>query len=128
MVPRSDRAPPTVHVIDDDASVLRALRRLLQAAGFTVETFAGADAYLAATRASPPDCLVLDIHLGILSGFDLHERLATSRISIPTIFITGYDEAVTRERAQKAGAASYLPKPFEDQALISAIEAALAGA
>ena len=59
MVPRSDGVAATVHVIDDDASVLRALRRLLQAAGFTVETFAGADAFLAATRASPPDCVRL---------------------------------------------------------------------
>lgn len=128
MVPRSDGVAATVYVIDDDASVLRALRRLLQAAGFTVATFAGADEFLEATHASPPDCLVLDIHLGVLSGFDLHEHLVAASMPIPTIFITGHDEAATRERAHKAGAAGYLPKPFEDQALISAIDAAVAGA
>ena len=67
-MPRSDRVAATVHVIDDDASVLRALRRLLRAAGFIVETFTGTDEFVAATRSSPPHCLVLDIHLGIVTS------------------------------------------------------------
>jgi len=127
-MPRSDRVAATVHVIADDASFLRALRRLLPAAGFISETFTGTDEFVAATRSSPPHCLRVDIHLGIPTGCAVREQLVASGVSIPTIFITGYDEAATRERAKNAGAAAYLPKPFEDQALISAIEGALAGA
>ena len=119
------RAARIVYVIDDDASLQRALRRLLERAGFSVRTFGCAEEFLQATHRPPPDCLVLDINLGALSGFDLHHRMVASGVLVPTIFITGYDDPATRELVRKAGAAGYLPKPFEDQSLISAIEAAL---
>ena len=114
-----------VCVVDDDASVLRGLGLLLRTAGFTVEAFRSAEEFLQATHESPPDCLVIDIHLGALSGFELHERLLASGTSIPTVFITGQDDAATRERVRKSGAAGYLPKPFEVHSLISTIQAAL---
>jgi len=116
---------PVVGIVDDDASLLRALRRLLQAVGFTVETFGSGEEFLRSVR-RPPSCLVLDIHLGTLTGFDLHEWLLASGASVPTVFITGHDDDTTRERARKAGAVAYLCKPFDDQSLISAIERALA--
>ena len=111
--------------MDDDTSLLRSLNRLLRTAGFTVETFESAGVFLRARQSSPPDCLVLDVHLGAVSGFDVHARLLASGTSVPTIFVTGHDDAATREQARRAGAAAYLAKPFEDQALVSAIEKAL---
>ena len=116
----------TVGVVDDDASILRALRRLLQAAGFSVETFGSAAEVLSSSLLPRINCLVLDIHLGDLSGFDVHERLPDTLRPIPIIFITAHDTALTRERARLAGAVDYLRKPFDEDALIGAIGRALA--
>ena len=116
---------PTVYVVDDDAPLRRALQRLLRSVGFTVETFGNAEDLLAAEHIPMADCLVLDIHLGALSGFDLHDRLRVAGVSIPTVFITGHDDAVTRERARRVGAAGYVRKPFDEAALVAAIENAL---
>jgi two-component system response regulator FixJ len=117
-----------VCLIDDDAAVRRALGLLLRTMGFAVEVFRSAEDFLRARNAAPPDCLVVDIHLGELSGFDLHERLVASGVSIPTIFITGHDDLPTRERAQHAGAAGYLQKPLDAHSLIRAIEGAVCSA
>jgi len=113
-----------VGIVDDDPSLLRALRRLLQAVGFTVETFESGEEFFHSIRPRP-NCLVLDIHLGTLTGFDLHEWLVASGASVPTVFITGQDDDATRERARQVGAVAYLCKPFNDESLISAIELAL---
>lgn len=113
-----------IGVVDDDSSVLRALTRLLGTAGFTVRTFGSAEAFLAQDH-SGIDCLLLDVHLGGLSGFDVQERLVGAHASIPIIFITAFDDPVTRERALKGGAVAYLPKPFDEQSLLGAIESAL---
>ena len=112
-----------IGIVDDDASVLRALTRLLGGAGFAVKTFGSADEFLGQEHPETIDCLVLDIHMPGLSGFDLQERLVEARIPIPIIFITAHDDAVTRERARKGGGA-YLPKPFDAHSLILAIEQA----
>jgi FixJ family two-component response regulator len=115
----------TVCVVDDDPLLRRALQRLLRATGFTVETFGSAEDFLASEHASRFQCLVLDICLGALSGFDVHDRLRASGVSIPTVFITGHDDASLRERARKTGAAGYVPKPFQENVLIAAIEGAM---
>ena len=94
---------------------------------FAIETFGSAEEFLVAARADPPGCLVVDIHLGRLSGFDLHERLTAAGLTIPTIFITAHDDAPTRERARRAGAIGYLRKPFDDDALIASVQLALHG-
>ena len=86
---------PLVYVIDDDASLLRALRRLLAAGGFRVCTFSSAEDFLESSETTPA-CLVLDVHLGGLSGLDLQERLLASGRRIPVLFITAHDDAVTR--------------------------------
>jgi FixJ family two-component response regulator len=114
-----------VCVVDDDRALLRALKRLLEAAGFTVEVFESAESFLQARQSSPPDCLVLDVHLRETSGFDLYAQLLAFGTSVPTIFITGHDTPATREAARRAGAAAYLVKPFAGQALVAAIENAL---
>ena len=116
---------PVIGVVDDDASILRALNRLLRAAGFTVKTFRSAEEFLALEHPEGIDCLLLDIHMNGLSGFDLQERLVAQHIPITIIFITAHDDAPTRERARKSGAVAYIPKPFDEHSLIGAIEKAL---
>ena len=115
-----------VSVVDDDASVRRALRRLLQSAGYVVETFASASEFLESSVIGLTSCLVLDIHLKDMTGFDLQERLTGAWAAIPIIFITAHDDAVTRERVRQVGVAMYLRKPFEKRVLIAAIQSALA--
>ena len=109
-----------ISIVDDDFSVRRAVGRLVKAAGYAVETFATAHEFLD----SFPDrtaCLVLDIHLNGMSGFDLEERLRAERVAIPIIFITAHDDAATRERIRGSGAAGYLAKPFDGQVLLDVI-------
>jgi FixJ family two-component response regulator len=116
---------PAVAVIDDDASVHRALQRLLQSAGFTVETFATAREFLDADCWAQTACLVLDIHLPGMSGFELAEYLAVSGVPIPIVFITALDDVATREQVNRAGAVGYLRKPFDQNTLIEAISRAI---
>ena len=112
-------------IIDDDQDVLHAVRRLLRAAGFAAQTFSSAEEFLESQGQSNPDCLVLDVHMGGISGFALQDHLVASGRSIPIVFITAQDEHATRERAEQRGAAEYLRKPFEDQSLIGAIHRAI---
>jgi FixJ family two-component response regulator len=119
------RLGPMVCVVDDDDSILRALRRLLDASGFRVETFSSAEAFLKSAQRASADCLVLDVHLGGLSGLDLQERLAQSGVRTPIVIITAHDDSPTRERARRAGAVEYLRKPFDDESLVDAIHKAI---
>ena len=112
-------------VIDDDHSLLRAVQRLLVADGFDVETFSSAEDFLEFEHRKEANCLVLDIHLGGLSGFELHDRLVASGGRIPVVFITAHDDLPSREKARRAGAVDYLRKPFDDQSLIGAINRAI---
>lgn len=122
-------AVPLVSIVDDDRSVRRALRRLVQSAGYVAETFGSAREFLDSSPLSRTACLVLDIHLDGESGFDLQEHLAAEAASgaprIPVILITAHDDAATRERARQAPAVAYLRKPFDDQALLDAIRRAI---
>jgi FixJ family two-component response regulator len=124
-LPGQDERSPLVCVIDDDDSLLRALRRLLCAGGFQVKTFSSAEDFLEYRNSRTPGCLVLDVHLGGLSGFELHERLVAAGRQIPVVFITAHDDAATRERARRAGAVEYLRKPFDDESLIAGVNRAL---
>jgi FixJ family two-component response regulator len=114
-----------ISVVDDDASVRRALRRLLQLSGYAVETFASASEFLDSPAMGLTSCLVLDIHLQDMTGFELQDRLAGTSAAIPLIFITAHDDAATRERVRQAGVGWYLRKPFEKRVLLAAIERAL---
>jgi FixJ family two-component response regulator len=120
--------PPVISVVDDDLSVRRALRRLVQSAGYIVETFASAREFLDSPPLNRSACLVLDIHLTGMSGFELQQRLATDRVAIPIIFITAHDDAATRERVRQSGVAAYLRKPFDKRALLDAIRRAIGAA
>ncbi len=116
---------PLVSIVDDDLSVRRALGRLVQSEGYAVATFASAREFLDSTALALAACLVLDISMEGMSGFDLQARLATDHPSLPIIFITALDDATTRERFRRSGVAQLLRKPFDEHALFHAITRAL---
>jgi RNA polymerase sigma factor (sigma-70 family) len=116
---------PVVFVVDDDVSVLRALQRLLKSAGFRAETFVSAQEFLSYRRPDAPACLVLDVRMPELDGLDLQNRLAAAGTSIPTIFITGFGDIPMSVQAMKRGAVDFIPKPFNDQDLLDAIDRAI---
>lgn len=114
----------TVFVVDDDASVLKALGRLLTSAGLDVELFGSAEEFLQSKSLSAPGCLVLDVHMPGLNGLELQAQLSNRGLHLPIIFITGQGDIPMSVKAIKAGAVDFLPKPFEDEALLRAIESA----
>jgi FixJ family two-component response regulator len=116
-----DKPTPMISIVDDDASVRRALDRLVGSAGYLVETFASARDFLGSIPSTRTACLVLDIYLEGMTGFQLQEQLETDRLAIPIIFMTAHDDPATRERIRRSGAAGYLGKPFDGQALLDAI-------
>jgi FixJ family two-component response regulator len=116
---------PVVYVVDDDPSIRDALDSLIRSVGFRAQTFASAQDFLKSTRPDAPGCLVLDVRLPGLSGLDLQRELARVDIRIPIIFITGHGDIPMSVSAMKAGAVEFLTKPFRDQDLLDAIQAAV---
>lgn len=112
--------PPIIAIVDDDASIRRSLLRVVRSAGYKAEIFASAREFLDWLPRNRAACLVLDIHMSEMSGFDLQERLA-----VPIIFITAHDDASTLERIEKSGAAGHLRKPFNAPAVLRAIRQAV---
>jgi len=118
---------PLLAVVDDDADVRVALSRLLSSAGFAVETYACGAAFLQSMDDHEPDCIVLDLHMPDTSGFEVQDALAVRHSAVPVVVITGHDTPESRARASKLGANSYLCKPVDDEALLSAIDTAMGG-
>jgi RNA polymerase sigma factor (sigma-70 family) len=116
---------PVVFVVDDDPSVRSSLKFLLSTVGLHVESFDSADRFLRENRPDGPSCLVLDVRLPGLSGLDFQRELATRKISIPIVFLTGHGDIPMSVRAMKAGAVEFLTKPFRDQDLLDAVRIAL---
>lgn len=114
-----------VFLVDDDPSVRKALRRLIVAAGFEVEAFADAAGYLSAPPAEPPACLVLDIRMPVMNGFELQAAVAGTGRELPIVFITGHGDEGVRTRALLSGAVDVLLKPIDEAVLIAAVEKAL---
>jgi FixJ family two-component response regulator len=114
-----------VAVVDDDGSFCRALGRLLRAAGFAPVMYPSAEAFLQDATRTGMDCLVLDIHLGGMSGFDLQKHLAETGSPPPIIFMTGHEEPETPELARRAGCVAFLRKPFVGSSLLDAIRRAV---
>jgi DNA-binding response OmpR family regulator len=114
---------PKIVVVEDDASMSQALERILRAGGFQATVFACAESALASGSAALADCLVLDIHLPGMSGFELYRQLAVSGKVSPAIFITARDEPAVRKEAEKLG--RYLAKPFSGRELLDAVTQAL---
>ena len=111
----------TIFVVDDDESVLKALKRLIKSVGFNVETFSSAHEFLDYGYGERAGLLVLDIRMPEMSGIDLQKRLVESGSKMPIIFITAHGNEETCRLAMEAGAVAFFQKPFEDQSLLDAI-------
>ena len=114
-----------VAVVDDEAPVRTALRRLLRLAGYDVVTFDDGDAFLASLIARRPACVLLDVHMQGLTGFGVQARLNEAGWQIPSIFITASDDPTLDESARQVGATQLLRKPFSNAALLAAVVIAL---
>jgi FixJ family two-component response regulator len=114
-----------VYVIDDDRSMRRAIGRLLESEDYSVEMFTGAREFLARAPHTGPSCLILDLNMPGLNGLELQQALARRGRAEQVIFITGGASVPTCVQAMKAGAVDYLPKPFQDEDLLFAVERAL---
>jgi FixJ family two-component response regulator len=110
-----------VFVVDDDASIREAMRRLFQSVGLHAEVFASTGEFLQCRPAAVPCCLVLDVRLPELSGLDFQAQLADANIHIPIIFMTGHGDIPMTVKAMKAGAIEFLPKPFREQDMLDAV-------
>ena len=118
---------PLLAVVDDDADVRVALTRLAMSAGLDVEAFASGAEFLRSMQDHEPDCLVLDLHMPEMNGFDVQAALANGGSTIPIVVITGRDTEDARVRAMQLGASDYLPKPVDHEALLAAIDVAISG-
>jgi FixJ family two-component response regulator len=128
--PKSSHEPssagePIVFVVEDDASVCRALSNLFQSVGLQVEVFGSASEMLQGKLPDVASCLVLDIRLPGLSGLDFQTELTKANIHIPIIFMTGHGDIPMSVRAMKGGAIDFLTKPFRDQDMLDAVVTAI---
>jgi FixJ family two-component response regulator len=115
-----------IAVVDDEEPVRKALSRLIRSAGHQVETFPSGAEFLAQAEALAPDCLVLDLHMPDMSGFEVQARLSRMAAAIPIVVVTGHDIPEAEERVLSAGAAAYLRKPLDAQTLLDTIASAIA--
>jgi len=112
---------PLIAVLDDEPQMCKALSRLLKTYGFEVETFALGAELLAACASRLPTCLLLDLHMPDLNGFEILERFAVQQVALPVVVITGHDQPGNAERVRGLGAADYLLKPLNESQLLAAI-------
>jgi FixJ family two-component response regulator len=118
-------AEATVFVIDDDARMRSAMERLLKSVGLRAESFATPQDFLRREPLDGPSCMVLDVRLPGMSGLDVQRKLIDSGSHIPIIFISGHGDIPMTVKAMKSGAVEFLTKPFRDQDLLDAIQAAI---
>jgi FixJ family two-component response regulator len=116
-----------IAIVDDEAALREATRNLLKSEGFEAESFASAEAFLRSELQDQVVCLILDVGLPGMNGLELQRRLAGNARSVRIIFITAQedDSGRTRARAAAAGAVAFLPKPFDDRALLWAVKSSL---
>lgn len=117
--------PPLIAIVDDEEPIRKALTRLLRSFGLAVESFPTGAEFLESLSTTQPDCLVLDLHMPRVNGFEVQAWLEKSGMHVPVVIITGHDSAETRERAMKGKPVAYLRKPVNDEVLRDAIELAL---
>jgi FixJ family two-component response regulator len=114
-----------ISIVDDDESIRRATRALLRSVGYQVETFASAELFLESDALRETDCLVLDVRMPGIDGLELQRRLNAAQSHIPIIFVTAHDDKSYRTTAMDAGAVNFFHKPFEANAFVAAVQAAL---
>lgn len=114
-----------IYVVDDDKSVLRAMKRLISSMGINVLTFGSGREFLDSGFGEQNACLIVDIKMPGMSGIELQRKLVAMGSKLPVIFVTAFDTDKIRGEAKKAGAAGYFRKPVDDQALLDSIQWAL---
>jgi len=117
---------PRISIVDDDASIREALRSLMRSVQWKVDTFGSAEEFLSSGQIGDTACLILDVYLPGMNGFELQKRLKEDGRSVPIIFITAHADEASRERALKGGAVELLPKPVRREPLFKAIRSAIA--
>src|SRR5690606_39261435 len=120
-----NRTLPLIAVVDDEESIRRALERLLRSAGMEVKTFASGSAFLDALSIYSIDCVVLDLHMSGVNGFEVQARVMQWAATVPVIVMTGHDTPDSRARALAGGAVAYVLKPVDERVLLDAIAVAL---
>lgn len=115
------RTYPVVAIVDDEDAVRRALGRLLRSSGIEAQVFSSGETFLESLARRRPDCVVLDLHMPGVTGFDVQARMKASGYLVPVIVITGHDTAESRDRVRALGAAAYLRKPVGARVLLDAI-------
>ena len=120
-----EKSPPChISIVDDDASIREALKSLMRSVRFNVDAFASAEEFLASQRVDDTACLILDVYLPGMNGFELQSHLKTEGRDIPLIFITAHSDEASRQRALKGGAIDFLGKPVRRDILLKAIQSA----
>ena len=119
------RTKSLIAIVDDEEPVRKALRRLLRSAGMDVKSFPSGVEFLESLTTEWPDCVVLDLHMPVMNGFEVQARLRELRMSVPVVIITGHDSDETRALALAGFPVAYLRKPVNDQLLLDAIALAL---
>lgn len=117
--------PRRISIVDDDASIREALKSLMRSVRYNVETFASAEEFLASERMKDTDCLILDVYLPGMNGFELQNHLNEEGAEIPIVFITAHSDETSRQRALKGGAVELLAKPVRRDTLFKAIQSAI---
>ena len=117
--------PPVISIVDDDASVRVATDNLLRSLGYTVYTFASAEEFLRSSHFNDASCVIADVQMPAMSGVELQALLLAQGHRVPFMFITAFPEETVRARALKAGAISFLTKPFDRATLIKCLDTAL---
>jgi FixJ family two-component response regulator len=110
---------PLVAVVEDDPASQKTLARVLRAGGYEAALYASAEEFLSSPPQSPPIGLLLDVHLSGMSGLDLQRRLRDEGSTIPVIIITAFDDARSREQAERVGCVAYLRKPCEAETILA---------
>ena len=114
-----------ISIVDDDESIREAILSLLRSVGFRVKTFASAEQFLQFDQIETTACLILDVRMPGMSGLELQRRLIATQCRIPIVFVTAHGDEEARSRALQEGAVEFLLKPFSEEALLNAIQAAL---
>jgi FixJ family two-component response regulator len=116
---------PLVSVVEDDQFFRESMRRLMRSLGYNVETFPSAADFLASPRLVETACLIADVQMPAMTGFELHRRLIAKGYAIPTILVTAYPDGDVRGRALNEGVVGYLRKPVDEKHLMQCLHAAL---
>ena len=119
------QASPLISIVDDDEALRSSLEDLIRSAGFRVEGFSSAEAFLRSNQVQTTDCLILDVRMPGMTGPGLQRDLRSESADLPIIFITAYENPNVRAQVMEAGAVAFLYKPFYEEDLLDAINAAL---